>query len=92
MLTDGDAGIPDARNRRSFPELAAGELEPHEVDVTDQFDAKLAALRAHDSQTGGWADLAGDMRGWLAQTAAAERMAPGRLAEAFEVVRVSLPR
>ena len=29
----------------------------HDVDITDRFDAKVAALRAHDSQTAHMDDL-----------------------------------
>ena len=68
------AVYPDARNPFAFPELADEGLEPHTVaevwlmatsdvnvyvDVTDTFDAKLAALRAHVSQE---TDRAGEPR------------------------------
>src|ERR1700730_19128196 len=59
------AVYPDARNPFAFPELAAEGLEHHivdevwinggpepdtYVDVTDTFEKKVAALRAHESQ------------------------------------------
>jgi LmbE family N-acetylglucosaminyl deacetylase len=92
------AVYPDARNPFAFPELAARGLEAHivdevwvtggpepdtYVDVTDTFDKKVAALRAHVSQTGRMDDLAGFLRTWLEATAARGGLAPGRLAEAF---------
>ena len=76
------AVYPDARNPFAFPELADEGLEPHTVaevwlmatsdvnvyvDVTDTFDAKLAALRAHVSQeTDRAGQLEARLRGWLA--------------------------
>jgi LmbE family N-acetylglucosaminyl deacetylase len=94
------AVYPDARNRFAFPELAAEGLEPHTVnelwlmaapgganvyvDVTDTFDAKLAALRAHVSQeTDSGGQLEGLLRGWLTANAAQAGWEDGRLAEAF---------
>ncbi len=95
------AVYPDARNPRAFPELLATGLEPHTVsavwlmahtgadlriDVTDTFDKKIAALRAHDSQTGHREDLEDMVRGWLATNAEAAGLEPGRLVESFRVV------
>ncbi|MER7015738.1 PIG-L deacetylase family protein [Saccharopolyspora sp. NPDC000359] len=57
----------------------------HAVDITDHFDAKLAALAAHRSQTAHLADLAGMITRHLSRTAERHGM-PGRLAEAFHVV------
>jgi LmbE family N-acetylglucosaminyl deacetylase len=93
------AVYPDARNPFAFPELAAegldahvvsevwvmGGPEPdHAVDVTDRFDRKLAALRAHQSQEvdrdGG---LEARLRSWMGATAAAAGLPAGRLAETF---------
>jgi LmbE family N-acetylglucosaminyl deacetylase len=99
------AVYPDARNPFAHPALLAdegleawtvhdvwvmGAPEPnHVVDVTDQVDLKLAALRAHDSQTAHMDDLDERIRGWM--TAAAERggLPDGRLAEAF--LRTTIP-
>ena len=99
-----DAVYPDARNRFAFPELAddgllawtvrevwvSGSPQPgHFVDVTETFDRKLAALRAHESQTGQMADLEQMLRRWLGQAAALAGLADDRLAEAFQVIQTS---
>jgi LmbE family N-acetylglucosaminyl deacetylase len=96
-----DAVYPDARNPFAFPELRADEgLEPwtvrevwmggstpsHYVDVTDTFDRKVAALRAHQSQTGQMEGLEEFLRGWLARNAGQAGWPEGRLAEAFQVM------
>jgi LmbE family N-acetylglucosaminyl deacetylase len=100
-----DAVYPDARNPFAFPELVAddglpawtvrevwvsGSPQPaHYVDVTETFGRKLAALRAHESQTGQMADLEQRLRGWLSQAAARGGMPDDRLAEAFQVIQTS---
>lgn len=58
----------------------------HAVDITGQFDAKLAALRAHRSQTAHLDDLEGMIRRHLQGNAERHGLAPGRLAEVFHVV------
>lgn len=98
-----DAVYPDARNPFAFPELAAAGLEAwtvHDVwisggpqptryvDVTDTFDRKIAALRAHESQTGHMEDLEGLVRTMLTRTATAGGLPDGRLAEAFHLVEI----
>jgi len=98
-----DAVYPDARNPFAFPELTAegldawtvhevwisGGLEPTRfVDITDTFDRKIAALRAHLSQTGQMTDLEEMVRGWVAMTASAGGLPDGRLAEAFQVLEI----
>jgi LmbE family N-acetylglucosaminyl deacetylase len=97
-----DAVYPDARNPFAFPELADEGLEAwtvsevwisgspaptHFVDVTDTFSRKVAALRAHESQTGQMDNLEELLRGWLSRSAAMGGLAEGRLAEAFQVVQ-----
>jgi LmbE family N-acetylglucosaminyl deacetylase len=62
-----DAVFPLARDRLTFPDLHATGFEPHKtptvllinfdggnytVDITDTFDTKLAAMKAHTSQFG----------------------------------------
>lgn len=64
---------------------APSHLINHYVDVTDTFANKLAALRAHVSQTE-HVDLDPLLRGWLGAQADAAGLGPGRLAEAFQVV------
>jgi LmbE family N-acetylglucosaminyl deacetylase len=97
-----DAVYPDARNPFAFPELRereglapwtvrevwiAGGPDPDRyVDVTDTFPRKIAALRAHHSQTGGMLDLEDRIRTRLALAAARGGLPDGRLAEAFQVL------
>ncbi|MFB9237381.1 PIG-L deacetylase family protein [Plantactinospora siamensis] len=92
---------PDARNPFAFPELLDQGLKPwvvrevwyaggpspdHVVDVTDQFDRKLAALRAHASQTAHF-DPAEWLRDRMTAAARDAGLPSGRLAEAFTVLR-----
>ncbi len=58
------------------------------VDVTDTFDRKVAALRAHVSQTEHMSDLEERIRGWLGVHAKGAGLGDGRLAEAFRVVHI----
>jgi LmbE family N-acetylglucosaminyl deacetylase len=92
---------PDSRNPFAFPKLLADEgLEPwevaevwvmahpspnHHVDVTDTFNRKIAALRAHVSQTAHMDDLEIWLRDRLGQIAAEAGLPAGHLAEAFAV-------
>jgi LmbE family N-acetylglucosaminyl deacetylase len=97
-----DAVYPDARNPFAFPELRereglapwtvrevwiAGSPSPsHFVDVTATFGRKIAALRAHESQTGQMDDLEDRIKGWLTRSAGLAGLPEGRLAEAFQVL------
>ncbi len=65
---------------------APTHLLNHWEDVTDTFDQKVAALRAHVSQTGQMEDLPGFLRGLLSAQAEAGQLGEGRLAEAFHVI------
>jgi LmbE family N-acetylglucosaminyl deacetylase len=99
------AVYPAARNPFAWPELVAEEglqpwavsevwlmahpERPHAVDITDVFDRKVAALRAHASQTAHLDDLEGMLRGWSGALARAAGLGAGRLAEAFKVVPIA---
>jgi LmbE family N-acetylglucosaminyl deacetylase len=56
------------------------------IDITDVFDRKVAALRAHASQTTHMDDLPGLLRRWTAANASAGGLPEGRLAEVFQVI------
>ena len=56
------------------------------MDITTTFSRKVAALRAHESQTGHMADLENFLRGWLSRAAAQGGLPEGRLAEVFQVI------
>src|SRR5213592_686342 len=97
-----DAVYPDARNPFAFPELrereslaawtvrevwiAAGPDPNHYVDVTETFPRKIAALRAHESQTGHMDDLTERIRTRLRMVAQQAGLPGGRLAEGFRVL------
>ncbi|MDW8059636.1 MAG: PIG-L deacetylase family protein [Thermomicrobium sp.] len=81
------AVFPSARDRLTFPELVEEGLEPHVVryvyltgsrepdvfvDITEVFERKIAALRAHRSQLGDW-DPEPVLRLWAQDTAAEAR-------------------
>lgn len=67
--------------------MAAGAGDNNEyVDVTDTFSRKVAALRAHDSQTAHMDDLEGMLRSWLTLNALNAGLPEGRLVEAFRVL------
>jgi LmbE family N-acetylglucosaminyl deacetylase len=89
-----DAVFPSAGTRLIFPELLAEGLEPHEVrevyihgserpdtfvDIGQTLDVKIAALREHRSQVGGW-----DPQDFLVGWARAQGRRKGlRAAEAY---------
>jgi LmbE family N-acetylglucosaminyl deacetylase len=96
------AVYPDARNPFAHPELLAeegleawavpevwlmgGPQPDHFVDVTDSFDRKLGALRAHTSQTGHLDDLEETLRSWHAANALTGGLPDGRLAESYQLL------
>lgn len=61
----------------------------HVVDITDYFQVKMDALRAHGSQTAHLDDLEAMLRGGLERRAGQHNLPPGHLAEAYQVVNVS---
>jgi LmbE family N-acetylglucosaminyl deacetylase len=97
-----DAVYPDARNPFAFPELRTeegleawtvrevwlqgGAAPNHYEDVTETFSRKIAALRAHESQTGHMDQLEEFLRGWLSRAAAQGGLPEGHLAESFQVL------
>lgn len=96
---------PDARNPFAHPSLLTdegleawtvhdvwvmGAPEPnHVVDVTEKVDLKLAALRAHESQTAHMDDLDDRIRSWMSAAAERAGLPDGRMAEAF--LRTTIP-
>lgn len=99
------AVYPDARNPFAHPTLLNDEgLEEWTVpevwvmsitaanrfvDITETFDQKLAALRAHESQTAHMDDLEKMLREWGAMRAEAGGLGSDRLAESFMVVNTA---
>jgi LmbE family N-acetylglucosaminyl deacetylase len=92
---------PDAGNPFAHPALLDEGLEPwqvpeiwllnsrapnHYVDITEVFDRKVAAVRAHASQTAHRERLADELRERIAPNTAAAGLPAGRLAEAFQVI------
>ena len=92
---------PDARNPYAFPELKAEGIEPwrvrevfitgsptpnHFIDITETIDKKIAALKAHVSQTAHNPELESMVRQWGEINAEANGLAAGRVAEIFKVV------
>lgn len=85
------AVYPDARNEFAFMDLdlppwtvreiwySGGPNPDHEVDVTATFDRKVAALRAHVTQTSHMADLESMLRQRLTRP-------EGHLAELFTII------
>jgi LmbE family N-acetylglucosaminyl deacetylase len=96
------AVYPAARNPFAYPELLADEgLEPwvvaevwlmaapqpnHWVDITATFETKIAALRAHKSQTAHVDDLEDRIRGWGSANAVAAGLPEDHVAESYRVL------
>ena len=60
----------------------------HFVDITDFFPRKVAALRAHASQTSHMSDLEGMITTWASAQAEAAGLPAGRLAESFRQIKL----
>jgi len=79
-------------NAWTVPQLwligAPDERLNHVVDITGTVEHKLAALRAHRSQTAHMDDLDDRIRGWATQSARRFDLPVGRLAETFQVVEL----
>jgi LmbE family N-acetylglucosaminyl deacetylase len=70
--------------------IAGGIPAPdHYVDVTETFPRKVAALRAHQSQTGHLPDLEDRLRERLTRMASQAGLPEGRLAEGFQVLETA---
>ena len=65
---------------------APDERQNHVVDITPTIERKLAALRAHRSQTSHLDDLEERIRTWGLQNAQRHQLPQGLLAETFQVV------
>lgn len=66
--------------------VMSADKADHFVDITDTFDLKIAALRAHESQTGHRPDLPDFVRAWGERIGAMAGFPEGRVAEGFMVV------
>jgi LmbE family N-acetylglucosaminyl deacetylase len=91
------AVYPDARNPHAFPELLREGHEPHTVrwvwmggfgpnmvvDITDNFDRKVAALKSHVSQVGHRDGIDKLLKEWARTVAKSAELGKGRLAEGF---------
>ena len=95
-----DAVYPTARDHLYYPNHLASGLEPHKtaeiwyfgsdspdihIDITDTFDDKINALRAHQTQVGEAKELPERLRGFSTDIA---RDQPFELAEAFKVIKM----
>lgn len=95
-----DSVYPTARDHLNFPDHLASGLEPHKtaeiwyfgadqpdvyVDITESFDAKIDALKAHKSQVGEAESMGERLRERAAEVAESQ---PFELAEAFKVVKM----
>jgi LmbE family N-acetylglucosaminyl deacetylase len=95
------AVYPDARNPYAFTDLKEAGFQPwrvkevwitssptpnHFVDITETFPKKIAALKAHVSQTAHNAELEEMVRSWGERNATAQGLPEGRVAEVFKVI------
>lgn len=97
-----DAVYPTARDHLNFPDHLASGLEPHKtaeiwyfgsespdihVDITDTFEDKINALKAHKSQVGEAKELADRLRERSGDLAKDQ---PFDLAEAFKTIQMRI--
>jgi LmbE family N-acetylglucosaminyl deacetylase len=95
-----DAVYPTARDHLYFPDHLDSGLEPHKtaeiwyfgsespdvyIDITDTFEDKINALRAHFTQVGEAKELPERLRGFSTEVAKDQ---PFELAEAFKVIKM----
>ena len=95
------AVYPESRNEFAHMDLGlrpwtvrevwynGGPAPDHAVDVTDTFDRKLAALRAHVTQTTHLDGIEGMLRERLSTVAGGLGLPEGRLAEAYTIIRTA---
>ena len=94
------AVYPTARDPHYFPEHLRAGLEPHKtaevwffgaeepdlfIDITDTFDTKIAALKAHASQVGDGIEMAERVRDRCREVAEGQEF---ELAEAFKIIKM----
>lgn len=99
-ITAVDSVYPTARDPLYFPEHLQSGLEPHKVaelwlfgseypdtyiDISDTFEDKINALKAHKSQVGEAETLADRLRERAAEVGKAQNIP---LAEAFKVIKM----
>jgi len=58
----------------------------HYVEITENFERKVASVRLHQSQVGNRKDLAAELRERIAPNTAAAQLPVDRLAEEFQVI------
>lgn len=83
------AGLEALRLRWLWLYAGPAERENHWVDITEQFDVKVEALRQHLSQHPDVGRMEDYVRRQLEAKGAAGGLPEGRLAEAFHVVEVN---
>jgi LmbE family N-acetylglucosaminyl deacetylase len=69
--------------------MSPGTEADRYVDTTDVFDLKVAALQAHESQTGHFEDLRGRMWAWGRTQAKAADLGDDRVAEGYIVLETA---